>query len=87
MRTLVDRAWLNSQAVHWKMTQHFLLCKFDLMEALLAQEQDDMLALVKKQKLSEQTLLQKLTDYVERIDTDLVSGFHLPDSQVEVRCF
>lgn len=32
-----------------------------------------MLQMVKRQKLSEQTLLQKLTDYVERIDTDLVS--------------
>lgn len=33
-----------------------------------------MLEQVKRQKLSEQTLLQKLTDYVERIDTDLVSS-------------
>ena len=34
-----------------------------------------MLELVKRHKLSEQTLLQKLTDYVERIDTDLVRAF------------
>jgi len=29
---------------------------------------------VKQRRVSEQTLLQKLTEYVERIDTDLVGG-------------
>lgn len=37
------------------------------------QKEDDMLEQVKGQTVSERTLLQKLTDYVERIDTDLVS--------------
>lgn len=36
-----------------------------------------MLKQVKLQRVSEKTLLQNLTDYVERIDTDLVSYFRI----------
>ena len=32
-----------------------------------------MLVQVKQQKVTEQTLLKKLTEYVERVDTDMVS--------------
>ena len=57
----------------WSLSHIFLMR--NLTAVLLSQEQDDMLENVKRQRLSEQTLLQKLTDYVERIDTDLVSMF------------
>lgn len=35
-----------------------------------------MLEGVKRQRVTEQTLLQRLTDYVDRIDTDLVRSAH-----------
>ena len=41
---------------------------------LAMQEDDDMLPQVKQQKVTENTLLKKLTEYVERVDTDMVSS-------------
>lgn len=43
-------------------------------EYCLLQEDDDMLIQVKQQKVTEQTLLKKLTEYVERVDTDMVTS-------------
>ena len=65
-----SEAWELSPAVRY--TALSLIC-IQCGGTFIAQEQDDVLEMVKKQKVSEQTLLQKLTDYVERIDTDLVS--------------
>ena len=45
-----------------------------------------MLGLVKHHKISEQTLLQRLTDYVDRIDTDLVRHL-VPEFTICLRAF
>lgn len=40
-----------------------------------------MLVQVKHQKVTEHTLLKKLTEYVERVDTDMVSIAHCTNSR------
>lgn len=39
------------------------------------EEENDILALVKRREVEESTLVQRLTEYVERIDTDMVRTF------------